>query len=60
MPAVLKVLNDVHHSLRVLRQLQLLLPVLGDLKDLQDDDGNALVDKHDDQDDNDEPLPCFL
>ena len=44
MPAMLKVLNDVHHSLRVLRQLQLLLPVLRDLKDLQDDDGNALVD----------------
>ena len=36
MPAVLKVLDDVDHGLRVLRQHQLLLPVLRDLKDLED------------------------
>ena len=37
MPSVFKVLDHVHHGLRVLCQLQLLCPVLGDLKDLKDD-----------------------
>ena len=37
MPSVFKVLDHIHHGLRVLRQLQLLCPVLGDLKDLKDD-----------------------
>ena len=37
MPSVFKVLDHVHHGLRVLCQLQLLCPVLGDLKHLEGD-----------------------
>ena len=37
MPSVFKVLDHVHHGLRVFRQLQLLCPVLGDLKHLEGD-----------------------
>ena len=35
MPSVFEVLDHIHHGLRVLRQLQLLRPVLGDLKHLE-------------------------
>ena len=50
MPPVFKVLDHIHHGLRVLRQLQLLRPVLGDLKHLEGVDGcDEFDNKEDDQ-----------
>ena len=59
MLSVFKVLDDVHHGLRVLCQLQLLLPVLRDLKHLEDDDGSDEFDNQDDgrQDEKDSNEP---
>ena len=48
MLSVFKVLDDIDHGLGVLRQLQLLLPVLRDLKHLEDDDGSDEFDNQED------------
>ena len=48
MLSVFKVLDDIHHGLRVLCQHQLLLPVLRDLKHLEDDDGSDEFDNQED------------